>query len=125
MLSLLTVIKMRNSIYFLAIFSFYLNLCDLFTTMIALPLGAKELNPIINYGFEVMFGVKIILPTVITLIAFIFNAYVKDTNKIKILALFLALISLIWLIASINNVIVIYNQIQYILSGQGQIAFFK
>ena len=98
---------MKNTIYFLIISYFCLNLGDLLTTFIGLSLGAQEVNPLIKLGATVFFGVKIILPTIITISMLILNHYLNDKTLILIT---LVILNLMFIGVVINNIYVIYTQ---------------
>ena len=88
------------------------------STFLALSYGAIELNPIIKLGATVFFGLKIILPTIVTLLFLIANDYIIKNNldnvdnrfAINILKFTLVILNIMWLIVIINNIFVLFNQ---------------
>jgi hypothetical protein len=98
---------MKSLTYFLGIFAFATNVGDLITTLIALPLGATELNPLLaQVGFNLFFLTKIILPTIF-IISCLAIAETKRKNLVLSARVALGVIGFAFLYCVVNNIIVI------------------
>jgi len=100
---------MKALSYFLSIILFSTNLGDLLTTLIALSLGAREVNSL-YYSLEptLFFLVKILVPTVLIIIALIMTKLLSNHKAImRSVCISMSLISIIFLYTIINNLIVI------------------
>jgi hypothetical protein len=90
---------------------FCLNIGDLVTTLIALNLGAIELNPLFNLGQFWFITIKLIIPSCLVLGCCLLCFYFKiPKTLITMINITLLILVLIFGFAVINNIIVIIKQ---------------
>ena len=101
---------MKSLTYGLGIFAFLANIGDLVTTLIALPLGGVELNPLFSqFGYNFFFLIKIIFPTLFIIGCLIIAE--KKKNWVSSADVGMGLIGILFLSAFVNNLIVIFHLI--------------